>query len=106
MGGMKDTLGDILYESIVAPSQAHSATSRQAAESIQRHIGPLHRRILQWMEQNVGGTDEQIGDALNIPPNTFRPRRRELEKLGRIKDSGQTAKTKSGRDAIVWILNA
>lgn len=34
--------------------------------------------------------------------NTQRPRRRELELMGRIEDSGQTRLTRSRRAAVVW----
>jgi hypothetical protein len=35
--------------------------------------------------------------------STERPRRRELEEAGWIRDSGRTRKTASGHDAIVWL---
>jgi hypothetical protein len=45
-----------------------------------------------------------MSDALEIIQNTFRPRRRELELMGYIVDSGRIEQVRSGRDAVVWIL--
>lgn len=87
------------------PSQAHSPTSRAAAESIRHKIGPLHRRILVYLELCLlGATDEQMQDALKLGGNTLRPRRRELQLMNKIRDSGQTRPTQSGRQAVVWVI--
>lgn len=89
------------------PAQSHSPTSVAAAESIKCRIGPLHKAIVDFLTgaQNVGATDEELQACLNMNPNTQRPRRRELELSGVIKASGQTRKTKSGRQAVVWVLS-
>lgn len=50
-----------------------------------------------------GATDEEIQCALSIPGNTERPRRRELEAAGLIKDSGLRRVTAANREAIVWV---
>ena len=91
------------------PAQAHSPTSVAAAKSIKKSIGPSHRRILEilaWMPWNDDGgwTDEEMQDHLDMGANTQRPRRCELVALGKIKDSGKTRPTRSGRDAVVWVL--
>ena len=52
-----------------------------------------------------GCTDEEIQDCLEMNPSTERPRRIELQMRQQIKNSGKTRKTKSGRQAIVWILS-
>lgn len=51
----------------------------------------------------LGLTDEQIQISAMMPANTERPRRRELELAGLIRDSGMKAKTVSGRNAVVWV---
>lgn len=91
------------------PSVAHSETSQAAAESIKGKIGPLHARILRYLTNlrlvvDIGATDEEMQRALSMPPNTQRPRRRELQLMGRIVDSGIRRPTSSGRDAVVWKL--
>lgn len=86
------------------PHQKHSRTSRAAAASIKKRIGPLHRRILDYLNATPdGATDEQMMAALDLGGNTLRPRRRELQLMGYIRDSGRTALTQSRRSAVIWI---
>lgn len=87
------------------PAQVHSPTSLAAAESIRKSIGPLHRQIIDHLKACPNGaTDEEIMAALDMGGNTERPRRRELELMGRIVNSGATRQTRSGREAVVWKL--
>lgn len=87
------------------PSQKHSRTSQSAAASIRKRIGPLHQKILKYLQDNPrGNTDEALGTNLGIVMNTLRPRRRELQLMGRVRDSGRTALTVSRRSAVIWIL--
>jgi len=85
------------------PAQSHSATSRAAASSIAPRIGALHRTIIAWLREHPS-TDEQIQDALDMPANTQRPRRRELQLAGYVEDSGRTRLTRSLHNAVVWQL--
>lgn len=89
------------------PAQSHSVTSIAAAQSIRKSIGPLHQRILSFLAElpNMGATDEEMQFELDMPANTQRPRRRELELMGRITDSGKTRLTRSGREAVIWRLS-
>jgi hypothetical protein len=103
---MKDRLGDAPYNLYGGepPSQKHSRTSRDAAASIKRHIGPSHRRILAWLDAHPsGGSDERIAADLGMTQNTFRPRRRELQMMEYVCDSGRTELTHSRRDAVIWV---
>lgn len=85
------------------PAQRHSRTSQSAANSIKYKVGDLHRQILKWLELNpAGGSDERIAGELEMGLNTFRPRRRELQLMEYVQDSGRTELTKSGRSAVVW----
>lgn len=87
-----------------APSQSHSPTSIEAAEKIKKKIGPLHNTILSWLDIfSDGQTDEELCTRMGLDGNTLRPRRRELQLLEKIKDSGTTRPTKSGRSAVVWV---
>lgn len=85
------------------PAQAHSPTSVAAAEQIKKSIGPLHRQILDHLKHHPS-TDEEMMAALDMGGNTERPRRRELELMGKIENSGIMRQTKSGREAVVWRL--
>lgn len=99
---MTDQLDLLSYS---PPAQKHSATSQAAAKSITPHLGPLHRAVLGLLGEHPDGlTDEEMMDLLDLGGNTVRPRRRELQLMGRIKDSGRVRPTKSGRDAVVWVI--
>lgn len=79
-------------------------TSQIAAEQIKPCAGTLRARVLSFIESTgqAGATDIEIQDALSMEGNTERPRRGELLKIGLIRDSGRTRKTRSGRAAVVW----
>lgn len=103
MSGIKDLLGDQPYGG-QPPRQKHSATSVAAANSIKQRVGPLHQKILDYLTRNPGGaSDEKLSDDLDMGLNTVRPRRRELQLMERVGDSGRTTLTKSGRRAVIWI---
>lgn len=82
-----------------------SATSEAAAESMEPEAGTLRAEVLNAIRRNTppGLTDEELQEGLPMPANTERPRRRELERAGLIRDSGTTRPTKSGRQAVVWV---
>jgi hypothetical protein len=86
-----------------APSQQHSKTSREAAAAIQPKIGRLHIMILRELAKGPA-TDEQLCDRLNMRANTERPRRRELQLIGRVVDTGKEAVCQSGKNAVLWGL--
>ncbi len=87
------------------PAQRHSETSVAAAESISdRSLGDLHRKVYAYLLRTGGATDEAGINALGMSPSTYRPRRRELELDGFVRDSGAKWKTASGRAAVVWVV--
>jgi hypothetical protein len=89
--------------SIKAPAQRHSETSVAAAMQIEKHIGPLHRRILDYLAAHPeGATDDELQTALDMNPSTQRPRRIELAAAGKIENFGTTRPTRSGRAATIW----
>lgn len=103
MAGIKDWLGDLPYDG-EPPAQKHSRTSLDAAASIKRRIGPLHHQILNWLDEHPSGaSDERMARELDMGLNTFRPRRRELQLMQYIEDSGRTELTRSGRHAVIWV---
>lgn len=98
-----------------APYQKHSETSRAAAKAVTRSMQEGdHARLLENFRnaQPLGCTDEEGADQLQMNPSTYRPRRIELADTGLITqlrdDKGEIVKraTKSGRAAVVWILNS
>lgn len=95
-----------------APFQPHSEPSREAAEQIKPHLGELQIEVLEQLARigAHGWTDHEliaiVAEAKRLPeePNTVRPRRIELVRLGFVIDSGRTRKTRSGRKATVWTI--
>lgn len=87
-----------------APAQSHSPTSLAAAASIEPRLGKLQLKVLAYLQATPeGATDEEMQTALAMGSNTQRPRRRELQLAGLLKDSGRTRPLRSGKDAAVWI---
>lgn len=84
--------------------QAHSQTSREAAQSIESSTKTLRSSVFSFIAcaPSYGATDEEIAAYLGKSGNTLRPRRIELLEMGKIRDSGQTRLTKSGRKATIW----
>ena len=82
--------------------QAHSETSREAADRAEPQAGTQRRKILDYMKLVRCSTDETMQEALQMNPSTQRPRRGELVDSGHLRDSGRTALTRSGRRAVLW----
>lgn len=83
-------------------------TSAAAAVAAKPMIGRQRKKILQFLISlaDHGATDVEIQDELSINGNSERPRRRELERLGLVADSGRVRLTPSGRSAVVWTATA
>lgn len=80
-----------------------SDSSRDAAVAIRKPKRKLLAVVLDAIEQSQGLTDQEIERATGLGGSTARPRRRELEEAGYIRDSGIRRKTESGRQAVVWV---
>ena len=99
-----------LFERPSAPYQPESATSKAAAASqTPESLTDKQRRVLSaiaigWAPDAPGMTDEEIVSRSGIEANSVRPRRVELVARGKVKDSGKTRRTRSGRQATVWVL--
>lgn len=87
---------------MTAPFQPHSATSREAAESVEPHLRPMQDKVLEAIKQ-APSTDQEIAAATGMAENSVRPRRIELYRLGLIVSFG-TKRTSSGRRATVWVI--
>lgn len=85
------------------PYQKHSPTSFQAALDFEDRALPARHRVFLAVKSLGGATDEEVQDATDMNPNTQRPRRIELVIAGLVEDSGQTRKTRSGTQAVVWV---
>jgi transcription initiation factor IIE alpha subunit len=92
-----------VQDAVTLPYQPHSATSRAAAGRMIPKAGTDREAVLALLVRKPAGlTDEEIQHALGINPSTQRPRRIELVRDGKVRDSGRVRKTTSGRDAAVW----
>jgi hypothetical protein len=85
-----------------APAQQHSPTSVKAADEVQRAVtGMLRAVLVHFAAAPEGLTDDELIAGMGRP-NTVRPRRVDLHRLGYIRDSQRTRKTAAGKDAVVW----
>lgn len=86
------------------PFQAHSDTSREAAVAMKPTAENLRAEVLRFLTERGehGATDEEVQLALDMAGNTQRPRRRELELMDQVVNSGKTRPTQTGRSAVVW----
>ncbi len=89
-----------------APYQAHSPTSRAAAEGIRPTASTLRTKVLDYLRQcgERGATDEEMQIGIPMASSTQRPRRIELVARNLVRDSWAKRKTASGRDAAVWVV--
>lgn len=91
----------------IAPFVRTSMTSLEAAKDVHGIKGVLRQRVYtEIYYSGTGLTDEQIQEALEMNPSTQRPRRIELLRESRIRDSGRRRPTRSGRKAVVWEVAA
>jgi hypothetical protein len=83
--------------------QPQSETSRGAAEAVRPAAVTDRAAVLSLLTRKLSGmTDEEIQRSLKLNPSTERPRRIELVQAGKVRDSGRTRPTVSGRAATVW----
>src|SRR3990167_10637220 len=87
------------------PFQSHSDTSLAASRSMRKKLGQLHVMVMEAVRFHGPLTDEELCDVLNLQGNTLRPRRRELQLMAYVIDSGKRKPTRSGRKAVVWKLS-
>lgn len=97
---------DLFREAPSVPYQAHSETSRRAAQRIAPVAGTKGAIVLQYLIDcgADGATDEEMQERIPMMPNTQRPRRVQLVRDYCIKDSGKVRRTRAGDWAIVWVV--
>jgi hypothetical protein len=76
---------------------AHQASLFSACHARERVLTHIHAA------GPLGSTDEEGARALGMRMQTYTPRRGELVRDGRVRDSGIRRRTKAGRWAIVWV---
>jgi hypothetical protein len=92
-----------------APAVVGSDTSQAAAKAIWKDAPTLRQQVLELLRSVAaahsgnGLTDEEMQVRLDMNASTQRPRRVELVQAGLVKDSGRRARTRSGRNAVVWV---
>lgn len=103
---LRDTLRDDWFDPRpIAIAHTGADTSIEAANAIRPKARGLRGKLLAHLRKTSGRTDEEIQYDLMMSPNTERPRRCELVKLGLVVDSGARRKTLSGRNAIIWVAS-
>lgn len=82
-------------------------TSRDAAARTRTTAPTVRNRVLAYLIERgpQGVTDDEGERALGLKSQSYTPRRRELVKLGIVRDSGERRATDSGRSAVVWTVN-
>lgn len=95
-----------LFGEATPPYQAHSETSRSAAERIAPRAHTMRGQVLAYLQAcgANGATDEEMQLRMPMPANTQRPRRIELVANGFVRSNGQTRATRSGDHALVWVV--
>jgi len=81
-------------------------TSREAKEHLEKRdlIRKNAKRVLDYMENSDGKTCDECEIGLNMSHQTCSSRITWLKIRGCLADSGARRKTRSGRNAIVWIV--
>lgn len=89
------------------PYNKGSATSKEAAESMRPFAGNIREKVCGWIATSgsFGMTCDQIEFIYDRSHQTVSARIRELAKANRIKDSGRVRPTRSGRNAVVWVVS-
>lgn len=80
-------------------------TSEQAARSMDEDAGTLRARVFDEIKRlNRGVTCDELEHRLGMSHQTTSARVRELVLKGKIIDSGNRAKTRSGRSARLYVV--
>jgi len=89
----------------VMPPARSPRTSREAAGSMRGAAKAQRIRVLQWLEPrgDLGGTQEEASDALDISRQSMCARFWELEQAGLIEKTDRERPTSSRRPAAVYV---
>lgn len=94
------------FTAFYPPHQQNSDTSRESAKAVAPKFSSRMVLLLDaiYKSGNVGVTDEEGQARLSIDGNSYRPARVILSHNGMIRDSEIRRKTKSNRNAAVWVI--
>jgi hypothetical protein len=104
---MSDLSSDLIGD-IVPPHQHHSDTSRAAAMNMMPKFKGLMLNLMRFFKARgeLGMTDEEGQYMSGVNGNSYRPGRVKLAEMGMIKDSGARRRTRSGNQAVVWVVTS
>lgn len=77
-------------------------TSREAWEAFQSHLASTDRTIVQLLRSSGGLYSEAIEEQTGLKHQTVSAQLRHLCEAGIVYATGERARTRSGRKAIVW----
>lgn len=84
------------------PFQAHSDTSRAAADRKRPTAATDRKRVLDWFKANGPATDQECQTALELAGDTQRPRRVSLVRGGWLREYDEGT-TRAGYRAKRWV---
>lgn len=94
-----------MTQQLAFPPSNGTRTSRAAAEAIEplaaRQRRHVFRDLIWWTKYHQGATREQLAETTGLSGDSLRPRVWELIKQGYAEPTGQTRRTRSGREAEV-----
>lgn len=84
-------------------SKNPSLTLRDISDRRNSRAANDRERVLNLLRTNPNGlTDREMQSDLSLAPKTQKERRAELVRAGTVRNSGETRRTKSGQQSIVW----
>lgn len=83
------------------PWSDDGGTSFEARPSAEQ-AATQRARVLEYIREHDGATDDELIVGLSLEPMSIHPRRWALMHDGFIEDSGKRRLTRKGRNAIVW----
>lgn len=83
------------------PGYHRSSTSRQAAEKVSIDLGDRQVLVLRAIRRLGPSTTDELCIHFGATPNQISGRLTELKKMGYIKETGETRKTRTGFNAKV-----
>lgn len=92
-----------LFDYPNTPGFKEPTTSAAAAESMKPTARTLRSKVLDCLAL-ANGTADEIAARLDASPLAIRPRFTELQRMGKIEDTGRRRRNASGRSAKVWSL--
>ena len=89
----------------VAGSKGEAETGKEAAASMNPHLGRLQRLVADTVKSSGenGMTPEDLCEATGLERTTVQPRTSELRAKGILRDSGLRRLNRSRKRAIVWV---